>query len=82
VVLDSLVYSDCLCGDDLYDASGRRHFRINNTKLFAKKKYHSNKFAVFCNQMKSQIRKNYGDPKEDFRLFWRNVSSALTAMTL
>ena len=46
-----------------------KHFRINNSVLFADKRNHINGIESFWNQAKRLMRKFNGVPKEHFGLF-------------
>jgi transposase len=69
VIPDSIVYSDCWKGYNVLDVSDFKHFRINNSKLFADKKNHINGIENFWSQAKRHMRKFNGVPKEHFGLF-------------
>ena len=81
IKVDSVVYTDCWRGYNALDVSGFKHFRINHSKLFAKKNNHINGIENFWNQAKRHLRKFNGIPKQNFNLFlkeceWRfNVGS-------
>jgi len=78
---DSVVSTDNFRSYNALDVSGFKHYRINNSKLFANKHNHINGIENFCNQAKRHMRKFNGIPKEHFELFlkeceWRfNVGS-------
>jgi transposase len=69
VVPDSIVYSDFGRGYNFLDVSDFKHFRTNQSKLFADKKNHINGIESFWNQAKRHMRKFNGVPKEHFGLF-------------
>jgi len=64
------------------DVSDFHHFRINHSKLFADCHNHINGIENFWNQAKRHMRKFNGVPKAQFGLYLRNVSGALTIVTL
>ena len=82
VVPDSIVYSDCWRGYNVLDVSDFHHFRINHSKLFADCHNHINGIENFWNQTKRHMSKFNGVPKAQFGLYLRNVSGALTTVTL
>jgi transposase len=51
------------------DGSEFKHFRINNSTLFADKHNHINGIENFWNQAKRVLRKYNGVPKNNFNLF-------------
>lgn len=69
VLPDSIVYSDCWTGYNALDVSEFKHYRINHSKLFAKKHNHINGIENFWNQAKRHMRKFNGVPKEHFGVF-------------
>ena len=69
VLPDSIVYSDCWTGYNALDVSDFKHYRINHSKLFAKKRNHINGIENFWNQAKRHMRKFNGVPKEHFGVF-------------
>ncbi|PCI02112.1 MAG: IS1595 family transposase [Zetaproteobacteria bacterium] len=79
---DSIVYTDCWRSYNALDVSEFKHYRINHSKLFAKKHNHINGIENFWNQAKRHMRKFNGVPKQHFELFlkeceWRfNLGSA------
>ena len=66
----------------MLDVSDFHHFRINHSKLFADRHNHINGIENFWNQAKRHMRKFNGVPKAQFGLYLRNVSGALTTVTL
>ncbi len=66
---DSIVYSDCWRGYNVLDVSEFKHYRINHSKLFAKKHNHINGIENFWNQAKRHMRKFNGIPAKHFGLF-------------
>ena len=66
---DSIVYTDCLRDYNTLDVSEFKHFRINHSKLFAKKHNHINGIENFWNQAKRHMRKFNGIPRQHFNLF-------------
>ena len=79
---DSIVYTDCWRSYNALDVSEFKHYRINHSKLFAKKKNHINGIENFWNQAKRHMRKFNGIPRQHFELFlkeceWRfNLASS------
>ena len=79
---DSIVYTDYWRSYNALDVSEFKHYRINHSKLFAKKKNHINGIENFWNQAKRHMRKFNGIPRQHFGLFlkeceWRfNLSSS------
>ena len=69
VVPDSIVYSDCWRGYNVLDVSEFKHFRINQSKLFADKKNYINGIKNFWSQAKRHMHKFNGVPMEHFWLF-------------
>jgi len=69
VIPDSIVYSDFWRGYNILDVSEFRHYRINHSKLFARKDNHINGIEIFWNQAKHHMRKFNGIPKDHFGLF-------------
>lgn len=78
---DSIVYTDCWRAYNALDVSEFKHYRINHSKLFAKKHNHINGIENFWNQAKRHMRKFNGIPRNHFNLFlkeceWRfNIGS-------
>ncbi len=66
---DSIVYTDCWRAYNALDVSEFKHYRINHSKLFAKKNNHINGIENFWNQAKRHMRKFNGVPREHFNLF-------------
>jgi len=66
---DSIVYTDCWRSYNALDVSEFKHYRINHSKLFAKKHNHINGIENFWNQAKRHMRKFNGVPKQHFELF-------------
>ncbi len=66
----------------MLDVSDFHHFRINHSKLFADRHNHINGIENFWNQAKRHMSKFNGVPKAQFGLYLRNVSGALTTVTL
>ena len=66
---DSIVYTDCWRSYNALDVSGFKHYRINHSKLFAKKYNHINGIENFWNQAKRHMRKFNGIPRQHFNLF-------------
>ncbi|MEY8716318.1 IS1595 family transposase [Francisella philomiragia] len=66
---DSIVYTDTFRSYNALDVSEFKHYRINNSKLFAKKHNHINGIENFWNQAKRHLRKFNGIPREHFHLF-------------
>ena len=66
---DSIVYTDCWRAYNALDISEFKHYRINHSKLFAKKQNHINGIENFWNQAKRHMRKFNGVPTQHFNLF-------------
>lgn len=66
---DSIVYTDTVRSYNALDISEFKHYRINHSKLFAKKHNHINGIENFWNQAKRHLRKFNGIPREHFYLF-------------
>ena len=66
---DSIVYIDTFRSYNALDVSEFKHYRINHSKLFAKKHNHINGIENFWNQAKRHLRKFNGIPREHFYLF-------------
>ena len=66
---DSIVYSDCWRGYNVLDVSEFKHYRINQSKLFANNHNHINGIENFWNQAKRHMRKFNGIPAKHFSLF-------------
>ena len=66
---DSIVYTDIFRSYNALDVSDFKHYRINHSKLFAKKHNHINGIENFWNQAKRHLRKFNGIPREHFHLF-------------
>ena len=66
---DSIVYTDTFRSYNALDVSEFKHYRINHSKLFAKKYNHINGIENFLNQAKRHMRKFNGIPQEHFHLF-------------
>jgi transposase len=66
---DSIVYTDYWRAYNALDVSEFKHYRINHSKLFAKKHNHINGIENFWNQAKRHMKKFNGVPKENFNLF-------------
>ncbi|AJI53557.1 IS1595 family transposase [Francisella philomiragia] len=66
---DSIVYTDTFRSYSALDVSEFKHYRINHSKLFAKKHNHINGIENFWNQAKRHLRKFNGIPREHFHLF-------------
>ena len=66
---DSIVYTDTFRSYNVLDVSEFKHYRINHSKLFAKKHNHINGIENFWNQAKRHLRKFNGIPREHFYLF-------------
>lgn len=66
---DSIVYTDYWRAYNALDVSEFKHYRINHSKLFAKKNNHINGIENFWNQAKRHMRKFNGVPRENFNLF-------------
>ncbi|AJJ47297.1 IS1595 family transposase [Francisella tularensis] len=66
---DSIVYTDTFRSYNALDVSEFKHYRINHSKLFAKKHNHINGIENFWNQAKRHLRKFNGIPREHFHLF-------------
>jgi transposase len=69
IVPDSIVYTDTFSSYNVLDVSEFKHYRINQSKLFADKQNHINGIENFWNQAKRHMRKFNGVPKEHFPLF-------------
>jgi len=81
VIPDSIVYSDCWRGYNILDISEFKHYRINHSKLFARKDNHINGIENLWKQAKGHMRKFNGIPKDHFGFFLKNVSGVLTTVT-
>ncbi|KFJ42601.1 IS1595 family transposase [Francisella philomiragia] len=66
---DSIVYTDTFRSYNALDVSEFKHYRINHSKLFAKKHNHINGIENFWNQAKRHLRKFNGIPRNHFYLF-------------
>ena len=66
---DSIVYTDYWRAYNALDVSEFKHYRINHSKLFAKKHNHINGIENFWNQAKRHMRKFNGIPRNHFNLF-------------
>ena len=66
---DSIVYTDYWRAYNALDVSEFKHYRINHSKLFAKKHNHINGIENFWNQAKRHMRKFNGVPRQHFNLF-------------
>jgi len=66
---DSIVYTDTFRSYNALDVSEFKHFKINHSKVFARKYKHINGIENFWNQAKRHMRKFNGVPKEHFHLF-------------
>ncbi len=66
---DSIVYTDYWRGYNVLDISEFKHYRINQSKLFADKHNHINGIENFWNQAKRHMRKCNGIPKQYFYYF-------------
>lgn len=66
---DSIVYTDTFRSYNILDVSEFKHYRINHSKLFAKKHNHINGIENFWNQARRHLRKFNGIPREHFHLF-------------
>ncbi|MBK2035496.1 IS1595 family transposase [Francisella tularensis subsp. novicida] len=66
---DSIVYTDTFRSYNALDVSEFKHYRINHSKLFAKKHNHINGIENFWNQAKRHLRKFNCIPREHFHLF-------------
>ena len=66
---DSIVYTDTFRSYNALDVSEFKHYRINHSKLFAKKHNYINGIENFWNQAKRHLRKFNGIPREHFYLF-------------
>ena len=66
---DSIVYTDYFRAYNALDVSEFNHYRINHSKLFAKKHNHINGIENFWNQAKRHMRKFNGVPRQHFNLF-------------
>lgn len=66
---DSIVYTDYWRAYNALDVSEFKHYRINHSKLFAKKQNHINGIENFWNQAKRHMRKFNGIPRNHFNLF-------------
>ena len=66
---DSIVYTDCWRSYNALDVSEFKHYRINHSRLFAKKQNHINGIENFWNQAKRHMRKFNGIPAKNFHLF-------------
>ena len=66
---DSIVYTDCRSLYNALDVSEFKYYRINYSKLFAKKYIHINGIENFWNQVKRHMRKFNGIPRQHFSLF-------------
>ena len=66
---DGIVYTDTFRSYNALDVSEFKHYRINHSKLFAKKHNHINGIENFWNQAKRHLRKFNGIPREHFYLF-------------
>ncbi len=66
---DSIVYTDCWRSYNALDVSEFKYYRINHSRLFAKKQNHINGIENFGNQAKRHMRKFNGIPREHFHLF-------------
>ncbi|KFJ41924.1 IS1595 family transposase [Francisella philomiragia] len=66
---DSIVYTDTFRSYNALDVSEFKHYRINHSKLFAKKHNHINGIENFWNQAKRHLRKFNGIPRDHFYLF-------------
>ena len=66
---DSIVYTDCWKAYNALDVSEFKHYRINHSKIFAKKHNHINGIENFWNQAKRHMRKFNGIPRNHFNLF-------------
>jgi transposase len=58
-----------ICSYNALVVSECKHYRINQSKLFATKYNHINGIENFWNQAKRHMRKFNGIPKEHFHLF-------------
>ena len=81
IMPDSIVYTDYFKSYNVLDVSEFKHYRINHSKLFARKSNHINGIENFWNQAKRHLRKYNGISKKNFHLFlkeceWRfNIGS-------
>ena len=66
---DSIVYTDTFRSYNALDVSEFKHYRINHSKLFAKKHNHINGIENFWNQAKRHLRKFNGITRDHFYLF-------------
>lgn len=66
---DSIVFTDYWKAYNALDVSEFKHYRINHSKLFAKKHNHINGIENFWNQAKRHMRKFNGIPRKHFNLF-------------
>ncbi|QIW09152.1 IS1595 family transposase [Francisella sp. LA112445] len=66
---DCIVYTDTFRSYNALDVSEFKHYRINHSKLFAKKHNHINGIENFWNQAKRHLRKFNGIPRDHFYLF-------------
>jgi len=66
---DSIVCTDYWRSYNALDVSEFKHFRINHSKLFAKKHNHINGIENFWSQAKRHMRKFNGIPRQHFELF-------------
>ena len=66
---DSIVYTDTFRSYNALDVSEFKHYRINHSKLFAKKHNHINGIENFWNQAKRHMRKFNGISRGNFHLF-------------
>ncbi|WP_150467677.1 IS1595 family transposase [Francisella sp. SYW-9] len=66
---DSIVYTDTFRSYNALDVSEFKHYRINHSKLFAKKHNHINGIENFWNQAKRHLRKFNGIPRDHSYLF-------------
>jgi transposase len=66
---DSIVYTDHYRSYNVLDVSEFKHYRINNSKLFADKQNHINGIEIFWKHAKCHMRKFNGVPKSHCPLF-------------
>jgi transposase len=66
---DSIVHTDYWPAYNALDVSEFKHFRINHSRIFARKQNHINGIENFWSQAKRHMRKFNGIPRQHFNLF-------------
>jgi len=69
IIPDSIVYYDCWRGYNILCILESRRYRIDQSKLFTNKGYHSNKIKKFLNREKHHMHKFNGIPRSTFGLY-------------